>query len=386
MIDGKISLLFLSWRDIRSPKSGGAEVHTHGLLSHLDSTKYQVVHFSPLYEGMELYEKIDGVDYYRRGNVFSVVWYARRYYQEHKCDIDYVVDQCNTHHFFTGLWVKKEKRIFYIHQLTREIWDINMGFPVGMIMRHLETPMLRLQRNDYVITVSESTKQDLLDVGFHSDRIFIIPNAIPFDLLGLQIDDEIMGKHHDFIYVGRYSKYKGIDAAISAIGLARKKYPDIRLRIVGKKDEDIVDSVIRPLAEQYGLSIGDDDNGDNDIVLLGYVSERVKHELMSRSLALVFPSIREGWGIIVSEAAAVGTPSIVYDSPGCRDAVDYGRCGYICNENTTEALAKRMIACIYDRDEYMQIRKAAYDFVQNMTWENNIRRFDDMMDRIRSNG
>ena len=375
-----VNFLFLSWRDIKSPKKGGAEVHTHELIKRVAKNNH-VVHFSPLYEGMKECENIDGVTYIRRGNMFSVIVWAMIYYFEHRTQIDFVVEQCNTHRFFTRFWVNKRKRIFYIHQLTREIWDINLKFPFNVIGKKLETWMLRLQRFDHVITVSKSTKDDLVKIGFSEKKIHIIPNAVSYDILGYAIKDDISNKCHDFIYVGRYSRYKGIDAAVKALGITKQKVSDVKLRIVGKKDECIIDEIVKPFAKEYGLTYGDDES--NDIVFCGFVSEQRKFEYMENSLALLFPSQREGWGIIVTEAAALGTPSIVYDSPGCRDAVDYGNAGYLCKVNNSEEIANKMLGCINDIDTYKKVRLSAYEFAQRFSWDNNEILFDEIIKKIK---
>lgn len=72
----KKTILSLSWRDIKSPTAGGAEVHTHELLSGVDMNCYRVIHLAAQYENLTDDEVIDGVNYIRKGNVFSVIWYA----------------------------------------------------------------------------------------------------------------------------------------------------------------------------------------------------------------------------------------------------------------------------------------------------------------------
>lgn len=134
--------LFLSWRDIRFPKSGGAEVHTHGLMKCFLREGCRIVHFAPIYEHLPAQEEIDGITCIKQKGIFSVIGRAKKYYQNFKKEIDSVVDQCNTHRFFTRFWVPRNKRNFYIHQLIREIWNFNMKFPLSLIGKHTETSML----------------------------------------------------------------------------------------------------------------------------------------------------------------------------------------------------------------------------------------------------
>ena len=94
--ENKLTILALSWRDIKAPKSGGAEVHTHEMLSRADKSKYEIIHFSPRIGDAPKKEIIDGVTYLRSGNIITVIFEAMKYYKRHRNQIDFVIDQCNT--------------------------------------------------------------------------------------------------------------------------------------------------------------------------------------------------------------------------------------------------------------------------------------------------
>lgn len=375
----KTKILSLSWRDLRSPTAGGAEVHTHQMLSYLDKNKFEVIHFSALYSGQSKSEVIDGIKYIRKGNVFSVIFYAFLYYQKNKKSIDVVIGQCNTHQFFTPLWVHHSKRIFFIHQLTREIWDINAIFPFSWIGKRLENLFLKINRRDYVITISKSTQNELVKLGFDKEKIALI-------YIGLLIRpwklDQMFEKEiiPTFVYVGRYSRYKGIDAAAEAVGRLRESGIKAKLWIIGNKDQEFVDQELKPICSRYGLIWGEDCKAD--LVSWGFVSEQKKLELLSRAAALVFPSVREGWGIPVTEAGVVGTPSIVYDSPGLRDAVDYGRAGFLCKTNDVDGLYNEMRKVAQFSDEYTKIKIEAYKFSSKFQYERTGKRFEKFLNRI----
>ncbi len=375
----RIKILSLSWRDIKSPFAGGAEVHTHKMLSCLDSDQFEVVHFSALYPGQSKFDEMEGVKYIRRGNVFSVILYAFLYYHRYKNDIDMVIGQCNTHQFFIPLWVHQSKRIFFIHQLTREIWDINAKYPFNIFGKRLENLFLRLNRKDYVITVSKSTKNELVKLGFDSDNIEIIYNGVSFT----PWTSKEMNKKENiptFVYVGRYSQYKGIDAAIEAVGRLNRIGIKARLWIIGKEDQQYIEQQLKPLCNRYCLSWSKEDKAD--IISWGFVSEEKKLELLSKATALVFPSIREGWGIPITEAAVVGTPSIVYDSPGLRDAVDNGRAGFLCKMNSVDGLFSEMKDVIQDTDKYEEKKEAAYRFSCKFQWAKSGEKFKNFINRV----
>ena len=80
--------------------------------------------------------------------------------------------------------------------------------------------------------------------------------------------------------------------------------------------------------------------------------------------------------MIVTEAAAVGTPSIVFNTTGCCDAVNYGEAGYLCLSNTVEELYNKMLMCVENKDEYEQMRKRAYEFSNKFNWDKSAEEFE----------
>jgi len=411
----KIHILALSWRDIKAPKMGGAEVYTHAMLSRMDMDKYEIVHLSPMFEGAKAAEKIDGIKYIRRGNILSVLIYAFRYYRKNKNDIDYVIDQCNTHRFFTPLYVPASKRVLLIHQLTREIWYINAKFPLSFIGYHLESAWLKIYKKGYTLTVSESTRDDLVALGFDKDKIKIVNNGLDESIFEFARKSNITestdsnncflsGEYTDkklddakFIYAGRYASYKGIDICVEALGIVKKRIKNAKLYVIGKKNDEYIEKVLKPIADKYKLKISYDgnecmsfdmhnemsddmsntissditkryDETDADIILCGFVSEDEKYRLMKESSLLLFPSMREGWGIIVSEAGLLGTPSLVMDAPGMRDSVDKGRAGYMCTDRTAVSFAKKILEIYDDKETYHDMCNRANEFASKFNW------------------
>lgn len=388
-----ITILVLSWRDIRSTGSGGAELFAHEMLSRLDQTKYRIVHISPRQPGLPDREAIDAITYLRMGNSLTVLGYAWRFYRRNQQTIEYVIDHCNTHRFFTSLWVSKPKRIFFIHQLTREIWFAHLPFPLNALGYALETPMLRLARHDPTVTVSASTKQELVASGFDPARVQILPEGLNFEPWPPHAF--LPKAHQTFIYVGRYARYKGIEATIGALAQVKAQHPDARLWLVGKINLAYYTQVLKPLMAAHGLTVSlyaasgvepgaaSSTESSADIVLWGYVPQAQKLELMSRAVAALLPSQREGWGLTVTEAAVVGTPSIVYPSPGLVDAVDHGRAGYITAACTAEALATMMVTALADAGAYAQMQQRAYAFSAPLHWDHTARAFDNFLDGLR---
>ena len=354
------SLLFLSWRDIKNPKAGGAEIFTHEMLKRMVNAGYKIDHISPQFEGAAARESIDGVNYIRGGNVFSVILFARKHYKTHVDHYDHVVDQSNTHQFFTPLWVEKSKRIFFIHQLTREIWFYHTRFPFSLIGYLMEPLIIRLHRNSPTLTVSQSTKQNLIDYGFKADNIKILPEGLNFNAWPEQ---SLKAKEDRFtcLYLGRFAKYKGVEDSIRAFAQFHQNNPESQMWLVGKVKADYrkkLDSIIQA------------HHIENAVRFFGFVSEEKKLELMSRSHCIMVPSKREGWGLIVTEANAVGTVAVVYDSPGLRDSVQNQKTGLVCQENNVDELAKQLQTLKDNKTLYDRLRKNAHEWSKTFHWDN----------------
>lgn len=107
------------------------------------------------------------------------------------------------------------------------------------------------------------------------------------------------------VFIGRLSANKRPKHAIRAFGLVRRQLPDAQLWVIGSGPEEA------RLRRTAGPGV----------LFLGRVPDEEKHERLARAHALMATSVREGWGLVVTEAAASGTVSIGYDVPGLRDSI-----------------------------------------------------------------
>src|SRR3989344_4001640 len=165
-------ILWLNWRDIKNPESGGAEVMTHETAKRLAAAGHQVTIFTSKFKNSKNQETIDQVKIIRRGNRLTCRFWAYFAYQKNfKDKIDVVIDEINTIPFFTNLYVK-ERKIALIHQLAREYWWSETFFPINFFGYILETFFLRPYRHLPTIAASDSTKIDLEKNGFSKVSVF----------------------------------------------------------------------------------------------------------------------------------------------------------------------------------------------------------------------
>lgn len=161
-------------------------------------------------------------------------------------------------------------------------------------------------------TVSEASRDDLVKFGLKKP-IYVIHNAIIVDRI-----DKPKLNPLQFIYIGRLVFYKNLEVAIRAIKILKQSYPEIRLIIVGggphkKKLVQFVNN----------LSL------EKNITFMGHVSNEEKKKLLSTSLAMVFPSTCEGFGLVTLEAFSFEKPVLVPNVRPLSDVVENNKTGYI---------------------------------------------------------
>ena len=355
-------LLFLSWRDIKNPKAGGAENFTHELMKRLVIKGYDVFHFSCSFKNSEKIQNIDGITYLRgHQNPLIIIKDARKFYQENS-PFFWVIDQRNTHHFFTNQWLPKaQPRALFIHQTTRELWHSEVSRTYSWIGHIHELLTLKNQNWYPTFTASESTADELIrDFKFKKSRVFPFHQGLNYACPILKSLPSKF-KNPTFIYTGRFSKYKGIDAAIIAFQKFHKKYSNAKLYILGKPNQKFKKTIWNPLLKKYPEL-------KESVELTGFVSDEQRDYLMSKSHAILVPSQREGWGIIITEAAAQNTTAIVYPSPGLMEAVDYGRTGLITHQRSPESLLEQMIRLWKDQKLRLELTQKARQWAEKFNW------------------
>lgn len=348
-------ILFLNWRDIKNPKAGGAELVSQEIAKRWTQQGHEVTFFAASFPGAADTEVVDGVRIIRRGRQWTVHWHAFRYYRQFLKDkIDVVIDEVNTIPFLTPLYVKKPK-VVYFNQLAREVWFYEAFFPLNFIGFVLEPLYLLLYRQIEAMVISKSTKQDLVKRGFR--RVDIFPMAIDFKKEQPFIHPK--EPQLTLIFVARLVKSKRPEEAIRALVHVKSQIPEVQMWFVGGGSGDYF-SQLKELV--YKLSL------EKNVKFLGYVKNHEKYQLMSRAHFIIVTSVKEGWGLIVTEANAVKTPGVVYDVDGLRDVVRDGVTGSVVASNP-KALADEVLRLWGDQSGYTQISQNAYLDSQNYSWE-----------------
>jgi glycosyltransferase involved in cell wall biosynthesis len=136
------------------------------------------------------------------------------------------------------------------------------------------------------------------------------------------------------VFAGRHIPEKRVTALVPAVARARERIPGLRGEIFGDGPERA--EVLR-LVSEYGL--------DGALSVPGRVESSVIGEALRRALCNVLPSRREGYGLVVVEAAAAGTPSVVVRDPdnAATELIEDGVNGVIAPSAEPEDLAAAIV-------------------------------------------
>ena len=348
-------ILMLSWRCPRNPRAGGAEVLTYEVARRLVARGHSVEWFSASFPGASASEDVGGVRVLRAGRQWTVHLRAFfRYRRSIRAHFDVVIDEINTIPFFTPFWAGIPVYAL-IFQLARDVWWYESKFPFNAVGFNLEQLYLKVYSQLPVVTISESTKQDLEELGFEGS-IAIMPIGVDRAVGGAKPK----AKEPTFIYVGRLAPSKRVDHIVRAFGSYVFRTNCGQLWLVGGGGREPYEQSLAALAIQLGVA--------DRVSFMGRVADDLRDDLMSRAHVLVMASVREGWGLTVTEANSCGTPAIVYDVPGLRDSVRNGVTGLVTRA-TPSGLADAMVQVTQNDELYERLRRQAFEWSQSFSFD-----------------
>jgi glycosyltransferase involved in cell wall biosynthesis len=358
-----MNFLWLSWKDVSHPEAGGAEVVLGELCRRLVADGHHVTILTAGYKDAEAREHKDGVDYIRIGdNRYLHSFRALGYYLRHLRDKhDVVVEVVNTAPYFSTLFGGKAKRLLFYHQLARDVWFHEA--PPGLshlgyyALEPVATRMQALSRTP-AIAMSPSTKRDLHDFGFADNKVHVISEGIPMAPVE-DISRLTKYRHPTILSLGAVRSMKRTLDQILAFEIAKKRLPDLQLKIAGQTSGIYGETVLQAIEESPYKQ---------DIEYFGRVTPEQKRRLMQKAHVITVTSVKEGWGLIVTEAASQGTPAVVYDVDGLRDSVRHNQTGLVVPTDP-QALADGLIALLIDEQRYRAIRQAAWEWSKQLTFD-----------------
>lgn len=297
----------------------------------------------------------------------TVYLYARKIYQRLRGSgwrPDVVIDEVNTVPFFTPKYVK-EPVAMLIHQLCKDCWKyaVNplaqpLGWRLEKAFHNIYTKAAREGKLGAVITVSQSTKQDLIELGYPEELIHIVHNGLDWDFYS-DCTELADGKDELVAYVGRITPYKRLEDLLKAWKVVEQGTRDAALVIAGRPEPRYLERLAR-LAKKLNLRRAE---------FRANIPQQEKKKWLARAKILVYPSTREGWGQPVLEAAVCGTPAVAYDVSGLRYAVRHMETGILVKPGDISQLAEAIGMMLRDSGLRNKLSENAYIYAQSFSWD-----------------
>jgi glycosyltransferase involved in cell wall biosynthesis len=356
---GLTRITFLAWRDLEDPEAGGSERHAAEIAKRFAEAGIDVTMRTSSVPNRPPIARRDGYEVIRKAGRYMVFpraalseragWHGER---------GAVIEVWNGMPFFSPLWASGP-RIAVVHHVHKEMWELTLSARLAKFGRTIEERVApRFYRNTRIVTVSDSTKRELVDdLGFRAERITVVPNGID-DAFGPGLpenDTPLVAA------VGRLVPVKRFELLLDALVIAKREIPNLQAVLVGDGYEhDALHARRREL------------DAESWIDMPGRVNFAELIELYQRAWVLASTSLREGWGMTVIEAAACGTPAVATRVPGHVDSVIDGVTGLLA-DSTPAAVAEQLVKVLRDRTLRARLAADAHARATQFSWDASAR-------------
>ena len=344
----------VAWRDFDDPEAGGSEFHAHRIMSAWAGAGLDVSMMTSSVPDARAIVRRDGYRVVRRSGRYSV--FPRAVVSGALGRIgnaDGLVEIWNGMPFLSPVWARSP-RVVFLHHVHAEMWK--MVLPRGLaelgyaVEHRLAPPIYRRSR---IVTLSSSSKADIVErLGIPAERVTVSPPGVgpQFSPGGDRSAVPLV------VAVGRLVPVKRFDLLIEALVRLKVRHPDLRAVIAGEGYE-------RPMLE----ALVHRHDAHSWLSLPGFVSEPGLIDLYRRAWLVASSSLREGWGMTVTEAGACSTPAVASRISGHLDAVVDGESGVLFDG--FDGLVGALDNMLTDEVLRKRLGMGALDYAAQFTWD-----------------
>jgi glycosyltransferase involved in cell wall biosynthesis len=163
-----------------------------------------------------------------------------------------------------------------------------------------------LLKPSVAIVLYSKIETSLRSLGF-KNKVYHLSTLVKNETFKYKATPEVVQETFNLLFLSRIESYKGVFELVDAFSVLSKKYPNIKLNIVG--DGNALDEVMGKVKEK----------NITNVEFLGYLKGQDKYQIMLKSNCFVFPSYSEGMPNAVLEAMAIGLPIITTPVGGLND-------------------------------------------------------------------
>ena len=355
-----LRVLLLNERCHLNPLAGGAEVHLFEIFGRIAQAGVEVELLCSGFEGAAPRDAHRGVVVTRVGSRMS--FYAQVPGEVRRRvatgSVDLVVEAHNKVPFLVPMYAHVPVLVIH-HHLHGWTAFRQVSAPIAAVSVALEKLIPWVYRRVPFLTISKSSKSDLVRRGLREESVDVVPCGIDHDLF---VPAPLAGRPPTVITLGRLEPYKRLDLLIAAMQRVVVDVPAAQLVIVGRGQE-------RPRLEALTRRLG----LENHVTFAGFVSDVRKVALLQQAALMVQCSEKEGWGLTVTEAYACGTPVVARDVPGLSDSVQDGVTGLLVRHGKPAPLAAAISKLLLDEDRRLEMAASAQEWSRRFRWDTSAR-------------
>jgi glycosyltransferase involved in cell wall biosynthesis len=344
----------VAWRDYDDIEAGGSELHAHRIMSAWARSGLKINMTTSTAPGAPPFIQREGYRVTRRVGRYSI--FPRTMISGILGRLgrgDGLVEIWNGMPFLSPLWARCP-RIVFLHHVHAEMWK--MVLPKGLAElgytteHRLAPPVYRRSR---IVTLSSSSKKEIVSrLGMAPAQVTVCPPGIEAHFAPGTVRSEVPL----VVAVGRLVPVKRFELMIEVLLKLKPRIPDLQAVIVGEGYErTMLEELIRKGGAESWIS------------LPGYVDDAGLVDLYRRAWVVASTSLREGWGMTVTEAAACETPSVVSRISGHEDAVVDTQTGLLFD--TLDQMADGLYSVLSDEVLRKRLATAALEFVSQFSWD-----------------
>jgi glycosyltransferase involved in cell wall biosynthesis len=357
-----VRVAVVNWRDPWHPAAGGAEKYAWELARRFAADGRKVRYVTCRAPGQTRRETVEGVGIVRLGGRFTIYPLVLAWMLPRRRSFDAVLDCQNGIPFFTP-WVlpRRVPVLCVVHHVHDEQFGVHFPGWMAWVGRLLEGPVARwTYRRHACVAVSPSTVRAMRERLAWTGPVYVVPNGVtPPE------PPAANGEDGGLVCVSRLVPHKRIGRLFDLAERLR-----VPLHVVGRGPEE---AALREEASARGL--------DDLVSLHGYLPEYDKIALVARARLHLSTSRGEGWGLSVTEAAALGVPTVAFDVDGLRDAVRDGVTGWLVPDGDSfEDTVERALKELTDPRRRKELAEACRDWAARFDWARSADRMAALLD------
>ncbi len=349
-----MKILSIQYGNLNNPYSHGGLAHLLKETFERMATRHHITCFTGLLQGRPPSTEINGIKYIRKG--LSRNKYMNRLsfslinslFKPEK-DFDLILIPWDR---YAPVLIGTVETCPVILELNLDFFSIPSKLNVAEpITRHLLKRNLKNAR--YIISACEGVKK-IVSPYTRQVRLFeVLPGGVPEEMLNYPVD---AGNEEYLLYIGRLDiTHKGIDILLEAYKGAGI---DLPLVIAG---DGIDREKVEKLIKRSGLA--------EKVRTVGWVRGKEKYELIAHSLAVCIPSRVEGWGIVATEAAAMGKPVIGTRVVGLEESILDGKTGILVPKDDAMEFSRAIKMLVQNREIRRRLGGNAKEIAPQFTWD-----------------